>query len=92
MLKREPSWIHSVVQDVHKQAKGRVIPSIQVSKAYLEKKFTAKDFREALVEALKYPSAGVIFWSWEALDKDREKKKAIKDVLDKIASLGGDEK
>jgi hypothetical protein len=92
MLKREPFWIHSVVQDVHKQTNGRIIPSIQVSKAYLEKEFTEAEFRDAIVEALKYPSAGVIFWSWEALDKDQEKKKAIRDVLDKIASLGGNEK
>jgi uncharacterized lipoprotein YddW (UPF0748 family) len=92
MLKREPSWIHSVVQDVHKQTNGRVIPSIQVSKAYLEKKFPAEGFRDALVEALKYPSAGVIFWSWEALAKDQEKKKAVIDVLDKMASWGGKEK
>jgi hypothetical protein len=92
MLKREPSWIHSVVQDVHKQAKGRVIPSIQVSKAYLEKEFTVEKFRDALVEALKYPSAGVIFWSWEALDKNREKKKAIREVKDKLPFWGGNEK
>lgn len=83
MLKREPSWIHSVVQDVYKQTNGRVIPSIQVSKAYLEKNFTPEEFQDALVEALKYPSAGVIFWSWEALDKDRERKDAIKAVLNK---------
>lgn len=92
MLKREPPWIHSVVQDVYKQTNGRVIPSLQVSKAYLEKKFTVEEFRDALVEALKYPSAGVIFWSWEALAKDQEKKNAIKDVLDKNVSWGGNEK
>lgn len=92
MLKREPPWIHSVVQDVHKQTSGRIIPSIQVSKAYLEKEFPAEGFRDALVEALKYPSAGVIFWSWEALAKDQEKKNAIKDVLDKNVSWGGNEK
>lgn len=92
MLKREPLWIHSVVQDVYKQTNGRVIPSIQVSKAYLEKNFTAEEFQDALVEALKYPSAGVIFWSWGALAKDQEKKKAIKEVLDKLASWGGNEK
>lgn len=92
MLKRRPPWIHSVVQDVSKQTNGRVIPSIQVSKAYLEEIITVKEFREAFEEALKYPAAGVIFWSWEALDKDREKKETIKDVLHKIASLGGDEK
>lgn len=92
MLKRGPSWIHSVVQDVYRKTRSRVIPSIQVSRAYLENDFTARAFQSALVEALKYPSAGVIFWSWEALDKDREKKKAVKDVLDQIAFVGGDEK
>jgi len=92
MLKRDPPWIHSVVQDMHRQTEGRVIPSIQVSQAYLEEIFPPEEFRMALVEALKYPSAGVIFWSWEALDKDQEKKKTVKEVLDKIASLGGDEK
>ncbi len=92
MLKRDPPWIHSVVQDMCDRTGGRVIPSIQVSKAYLEKDFPTEEFQDALEEALKYPSAGVIFWSWEALDKDQEKKKAVRDVLDKIAALGGDEK
>jgi uncharacterized lipoprotein YddW (UPF0748 family) len=92
MLKRDPPWIHSVVQDVYDRTEGRVIPSIQVSKAYLEDDFTPEEFQSALMEALKYPSAGVVFWSWEALDKDQEKKKIVKDVLDKLVTLGGDEK
>lgn len=81
MLKREPSWIHSVVKDVQSQTQGQVIPSIQVSKAYLSEEFSVEEFSDALQEALKPPSRGVIFWSWEALDQAPEKKGVIRSFI-----------
>lgn len=78
MLKRQPAWISSVVEDVYSQTRGRVVPSIQVSNAYLSDKLSLAEFREALEEALKPPSQGVVFWSWEAFEKEPEKKAAVR--------------
>jgi hypothetical protein len=77
MLKRDPPWVHDVVADVFSQSKGRVIPSIQVGNAYLSGKVSVEEFREALEEALKPPSEGVIFWNWDALAREPEKKAVL---------------
>ncbi|HUU37800.1 MAG TPA: hypothetical protein VMW46_06295 [Candidatus Desulfaltia sp.] len=77
MLKRNPPWIHEVVEDVYSKSKGRVIPSIQVGNAYLKENLSVKEFGEALEEALKPPSEGVIFWNWDALAREPEKKAAL---------------
>ncbi|MFZ2054652.1 MAG: hypothetical protein WAU81_10695 [Candidatus Aminicenantales bacterium] len=77
MLKRNPPWIHEVVEDVYSKSKGRVIPSIQVGNAYLKENLSVKEFGEALEEALKPPSEGVIFWNWDALAKEPEKKAVL---------------
>jgi hypothetical protein len=81
MVNRPPPWIHSIVIDMHSRTKSRIIPSIQVKEAYLTDIFSVGEFEEALGEALKPPSGGVIFWSWDALDKDPEKKQVIKKLL-----------
>ena len=81
MVKRKPPWINSVVEDMHRRAHRPILPSIQVKEAYLPEKLSAHEFHDALLEALKPPSRGVIFWSWEALDKDPEKKDLIKTVV-----------
>jgi uncharacterized lipoprotein YddW (UPF0748 family) len=77
MLKRTPPWIHEVVEDVFSQGGGKVIPSIQVGNAYISEKVSVEEFREALEKALEPPSGGVIFWNWDALDKEPEKKAAV---------------
>ncbi len=81
MLKRKPEWINSVVTDFNKETPGIVLPSIQVKEDYLSEKLTTQEFEKCLKEALKKPSKGVVFWSWEALDQDPEKKVVIKKVL-----------
>jgi hypothetical protein len=83
MLKRDPPWISSVVGDVYEKTRSRIIPSIQVKEAYLPEVLLLSEFKDALAEALKPPSSGVVFWSWEALEQDPEKKDAIKDMLHK---------
>jgi len=77
MLKRRPSWIHDVVRDVRSQTKGRVVPSIQVGSAYISDSLSVKEFREALEQALRPPSMGVIFWNWDALVKEPEKREVV---------------
>lgn len=81
MLKRKPSWINSVVKDIYSQTNSKIIPSIQVKEAYLKDKLSISEFRKSLAEALKAPSKGVVFWSWEALEKDPEKKGEIKILI-----------
>jgi uncharacterized lipoprotein YddW (UPF0748 family) len=73
MLKRKPPWIHDVVDDVFSRTKRRVIPSIQVGNAYISDNLSVEEFREALEEALRPPSGGVVFWNWDALAKEPEK-------------------
>ncbi len=81
MVKREPSWIHSVTSDISKQVNCKVIPSIQVNKAYLDTELGLEEFRESLKEALAPPSNGVIFWSWEQLSIKPAKKQIVKNLV-----------
>lgn len=81
MVKRKPSWISSVVKDIYNQTNSKIIPSIQVKEAYLKDKLSTSEFRKSLAEALKAPSKGVVFWSWEALEKDPEKKDEIRALI-----------
>ena len=77
MLKRKPPWIREVVEDVYSKTKGLVVPSIQVSNAYISDRLSLEEFKKALDEALRPPSGGVIFWNWDALAKEPEKKAAV---------------
>jgi hypothetical protein len=83
MVKREPPWIHSVVMDISHQADCRILPSIQVKEAYLKDRLSVEEFRASLTEALKPPSQGMVFWSWEALDSEAEKKDVIADLINR---------
>ena len=59
-----------------------ILPSIQVGEAYRPGvAFTAAEFEQQLREALKPPSRGVVFWSWEALAKEPEKRRVVREVL-----------
>jgi len=81
MVRRTPTWVHSVAQEVYDRTHGRVLPSIQVDKAYIDDPYTLAQFKEAVTEALKPPSLGVVFWSWDALNKAPDRKEALKAVL-----------
>ena len=83
MVIQSPEWIHEVVNDISIQTPiDRILPSIQVSKAYLETSISETEFRDALIEALRPPSDGVIFWSWEALEESPEKLKVVRDYIE----------
>jgi hypothetical protein len=77
MLKRKPPWVHEVVEDAHSRTHGLIVPSIQVGNAYVTDGLSTEEFKEALEEALRPPSGGVIFWKWDALAKEPEKKSAV---------------
>ena len=87
MLHRPPEWIASVVSDAARQAACPVLPSIQVGSAYREgESFSATEFEAALRAALAPPSAGVVFWNWDAIEADSEKTEIIRRVLRSAAS------
>jgi hypothetical protein len=46
--------------------------------ASLEQELSAEEFEQSLSEALKPPSNGVVFWSWERVAADSEKKEIIR--------------
>ena len=81
MVKQKAPWVHEVVLDFHNQSKAKVLPSIQVKEAYLLDSISSQEFEENLKSALSPPSSGVIFWSWEHLERDPWKKEIIKKVL-----------
>jgi hypothetical protein len=58
-----------------------VLPSIQVSEANRKEKLTVAEFKASLTEALKPPSKGVVFWNWEALEKDPEKSSIVESLV-----------
>lgn len=82
MLRRKPDWIHSVTADIKNAATIPVVPCIQVKGfVYRNEKFTIKEFKKCVKSALKSPSDGIVFWSWDMLKGFPEKKKVIKKVL-----------
>jgi len=82
MLHRPPEWVASVVEDLDWVADCPVLPSIQVSPAYREDEaFSGGEFEAALRAALEPPSAGVIFWSWDHIEADPERREIIRRVI-----------
>jgi hypothetical protein len=80
MVRQSPAWVHDVVADFSAQTQGRVaiLASTQVSEAYINEALSPDEFRAALDEALRPPSIGVVFWSWDALAKSPEKRNILK--------------
>ncbi len=81
MLHRPPEWIHSVVRELAQSSTAWIVPSIQVKRAYREEILGKGEFERCLREALKPPSQGVVFWSWEALAQEPEKRRVVREVL-----------
>lgn len=81
MLKRDPDWIASVVNEMDRKAPGTILPSIQVYQYYIDDPFTTEDFRECVYKALEAPSRGVVFFSWPLFGKDTIRMKIISDIM-----------
>ena len=82
MLYQNSDWIASVITDFNKVANNKVLPSIQVKESYRSDKLSNEKFTEDTKKALETPSRGVIFWSWEHLQKDPQKKEIIKNLIE----------
>jgi hypothetical protein len=81
MLKRDAGWISDVVSDMDKRAPGMILPSIQVYPYYIDRSFTAKDFKKCVEEALKPPSRGVVFFSWPLFEKDPSRIEVVRNFI-----------
>jgi len=81
MVGRAPAWVHDVVLDISSRTGATVLASTQVSEAYVERALPPDEFRSATEEALKPPSIGVVFWSWDALSKSPEKQAVLRRLV-----------
>jgi hypothetical protein len=82
MVRQTPAWVHEVVVDMAARGgRAAVLPSIQVAEAYVPEKLDAVEFGAALEQALRPPSIGVVFWSWDALAKSPEKQAVLKRLI-----------
>jgi hypothetical protein len=81
MVRRDPAWVHDVVADISLRTGARVLASTQVSQAYVDQALLPEEFRAAAAEAIKPPSFGVVFWSWDALAKSPEKRALLKRLV-----------
>jgi hypothetical protein len=83
MVRQTPAWVHSVVEDMTARTRMPILPSIQVKEAYRDEPLSVEEFRAALVEALKPLSRGVVFWSWDSLGPDAERKAVVRSLCAK---------
>jgi hypothetical protein len=81
MVRRSPAWVHDVVADISSRTRAKVLASTQVSAAYVDQPLSPGEFRAAAEEALKPPSIGVVFWSWDALAKSSEKRAVLRHLV-----------
>jgi GNAT superfamily N-acetyltransferase len=86
MVRRPSRWIGSVVDDLARRVSTPILPSIQVAEAYRREKVSAALFRDYLEEALKPPSRGVVFWNWDSLEKDADKRRIVRAMCGKQGS------
>ncbi len=78
MVRQTPAWVHDVVADISSRTGATVLASTQVSEAYIQETLSLDEFRAAAAEALRPPSIGVVFWSWDALAKSPEKQSFLR--------------
>ncbi len=67
MVKHKTALIHDVINNIYEQTNGHILPSIQVSKKYLQNDLTVEEFKDALEQSLKAPPVGMIFWNCDAI-------------------------
>jgi hypothetical protein len=73
MLKRDASWIESVVSEMNSKAPGKILASIQVFSEYPDDALSNEDFSKCVDAALKPPSLGVVCFSGPLFEKDMER-------------------
>ena len=80
MLYRDAAWVDSIVIDFQHQGVEKVLPSIQVGESYLDKPFMKEEFCNCIQYSFKHQNNGIVFWSWEMLEKDSLKQTCVKEI------------
>jgi hypothetical protein len=84
MLRREPAWINDVVADMNRKAPGKILPSIQVDTEYISDEYTPGDFGQCIIESLRSPSKGVVYYYWNPLRNDPERFRVAREALQQV--------
>lgn len=83
MLHKSPNWISLYLQELQTLTSKPIVPSIQVSTCYRDDKLSESSFID-YINAISHSNVnGLIYWSWENLEKAPEKKELIKRALGK---------
>ncbi len=77
MVKQDPQWISNVINHQSNYIVSDIIPAIQVGRTYIKEPFSDSEFKDTIVQATKPPSGGVIFWCWEAFEKEKVKQEVV---------------
>ncbi len=77
MVKQDPQWISNVVSSQSNTIFSDIIPAIQVGRTYIDEPFSESEFNGTIDQATKTPSKGVIFWCWEAFEKEKVKQEVV---------------
>ncbi len=78
MTKHPSQSIHEVASEQQQISHKKIIPCIQVNKAYLDEDISKEKFDEMLQYGLQAPSAGVILFLYETFKEDLEKQEIFK--------------
>lgn len=81
MMRLEPSYVWTFMDDMESQGCAHVLPSIQVREAYREDKMGPEEFREALRLSLQGRSEGVVLYKWEDLVQDSVRLEIARNTL-----------
>ncbi len=75
MVRRDPSWIRRVLEDLEEQTPTPLLPSVQVSRTYRGDELPLEEFEEATSIALRTSAAGLVFYNWEKLAASPERRR-----------------
>jgi len=80
MLFKEPQWIANVLNNMQKETKTPLLPSIQVSECYRTEKLSVAEFEACCKAAFSVENKGITFFNWEYLQSSPEKSEIWKTV------------
>lgn len=85
LLKRQPEWVDSVIQEMANGSSCGILPSIQMKPINTAKEgsFSIDAFESCLRQSLKTPSKGVVLfiWDWDSFKDDTDRKDLFKKYI-----------
>ena len=85
MLERPAQWINNITYDVVSVVNSRV-PVVPTIEGATSANVTDSDFKDALINAVKPPSAGVVIWQFERLTEERIK------IIERVLKVSSQQK